>query len=317
MALENIDRSLRLPDGEYFHSGSPKTGIALHHTVGGSASSSFRWWRDDGHIVGTAYLIARDGTIHEVFDPTAWAWQFGLKWPREQKLKFEKRFIGIEIASEGGLTESDGNLYCFDRIIERTRKDPAEAFDFGKNYRGYQYFDKYAAAQVDSVVSLINDLCEEFTINKQLPRDYLDYFGEKLTDFEGVIGHVNVRTDKSDPAPDDTFWQRIISDCGLQLFDPGEAQEEEVDMLTPQQIKELFDQNASQFVKMERDSGNMVKQLLWDLQAHGNNTYISLRDPVENGSVVFYKLAQGDADLVKVYAEAIGFTSWAENRLEV
>ncbi len=316
MGLENINRNLRLPNGEYFHSGRPKTGIALHHTVGGSARSTFRWWRDDGHIIGTAYLIARDGTIHEVFDPHAWAWQFGLKWPREQKLQFEKRFIGIEIASEGGLIESDGNLYCFDRISERTRKNRSEVFDNEKDYRGYRYFDKYEDAQVDSVVALINDLCQEFNIKKQLPSDYLDFHGEKLADFEGVIGHVNVRTDKSDPAPDNSFWQRIITDTGLQLININSVHEEK-NMLTQQQIIELQAYNVSQFIKMERDSGNMVKQLLWELQAHGFDTYIRLHDPVENGSVVHYKMVQGNSDLVKSYAETIGFTLWDDNKLEV
>lgn len=316
MTLENINRSLRLPDDQYFHSGDTKTGIALHHTVGGSARSTFRWWRDDGHIIGTAYLIARDGTTHEIFDPKGWAWQFGLKWPRQQKLQFEKRFIGIEIASEGGLTESDGNLYCFDKICDRTLKDRADVFDYEKDYRGYRYFDKYEDAQVDSVVALINDLCQEFNIKKQLPSDYLDFHGEKLTDFEGVIGHVNVRTDKSDPAPDNAFWQRIINDTGLQLITLNSVHEEE-NMLTQQQIIELQAYNVSEFIKMERDSGNMVKQLLWELQAHGFDTYIRLHDPVENGSVVHYKMVQGNSDLVKSYAETIGFTSWDENKLEV
>lgn len=316
MGLENIDRSLRLPDDEFFHSGRPKTGIALHHTVGGSARSTFRWWRDDGRIIGTAYLIARDGTIHEVFDPQAWAWQFGLKWSREQKLQFEKRFIGIEIASEGGLTESNGNLYCFDKISDRTQKDRAEAFDFGIDYRGYRYFDKYEDAQVDSVVALINDLCQEFNIKKQLPTDYLDYHGSILADFEGIIGHVNVRADKSDPAPDDAFWGRIINDVGLQLVNLNNSDEEN-NMLTTQQIIELRAYNVSQFIKMDRDSGNMVKQLLWELQAHGYDTYIRLRDPVDNGSVVHYKMVHGNSDLVKSYAETIGFTSWDDNKLKV
>jgi hypothetical protein len=92
MALKNaqlaFDHSLRLPDGEFFPAARKKTGIALHHTEGGTAAS----------------------TIHQVFEPTAWAFQFGLKWPPARRMKFEQRFIGIEIASEGGLTEFDTRL---------------------------------------------------------------------------------------------------------------------------------------------------------------------------------------------------------------
>ncbi len=170
-----INRDLRLPGSEFFSSRDPKSGICIHHTVGGSARSTFNWWRDDKKAIGTAFLIARDGTVHEVFDPNCWAWQFGLRWPREQKIAFEKRYIGIEIASEGGLTEHDGNLYCFDRISNRTLKNRDEAFDYGQSFRGYRYFDKYEPAQIDSLAELINDLSDQFNIPKQTPDGHYKY----------------------------------------------------------------------------------------------------------------------------------------------
>ncbi|MFV1980941.1 MAG: N-acetylmuramoyl-L-alanine amidase, partial [Rhodothermia bacterium] len=116
-----IDQTLALPGNEFFPAQHAKTGICLHHTVGGTAASSINFWKTDGANVGTAYMIGRDGTVFEIFDPKAWAFQFGLKgWSNTDRFSFEKRFIGIEIASEGGLTESDGNLYCFDRVSPRT-----------------------------------------------------------------------------------------------------------------------------------------------------------------------------------------------------
>ena len=39
MALK-IDYSLRLPDGQFFPAARKKTGIAIHHTVGGTAFST-------------------------------------------------------------------------------------------------------------------------------------------------------------------------------------------------------------------------------------------------------------------------------------
>ena len=35
-----VDRSLRLPDGEYFAERERKTGIAIHHTVCGAAQTT-------------------------------------------------------------------------------------------------------------------------------------------------------------------------------------------------------------------------------------------------------------------------------------
>ena len=50
-----INRSLRLPLDEYKHSRSDeKSLICLHHTVGGSAESTFRWWDTDPDPIGTA-----------------------------------------------------------------------------------------------------------------------------------------------------------------------------------------------------------------------------------------------------------------------
>jgi hypothetical protein len=39
-----IERSLRLPKYEYFPAVERKSGIAIHHTVGGSARSTIEWW---------------------------------------------------------------------------------------------------------------------------------------------------------------------------------------------------------------------------------------------------------------------------------
>ena len=113
MALK-IDHSLRFPDGEYFPAKRKKTGIAIHHTVGGTAFSTFDYWLKDRNrsgnrrMVGTAYIIDRDGTIYQVFEPFAWAYQFGLKWNAAKQTKFEQRFIGIEHESPSTLRVSNG-----------------------------------------------------------------------------------------------------------------------------------------------------------------------------------------------------------------
>lgn len=87
--------------------------------------------------------------------------------------------------------------------------------------------------------------------------------------------------------------------------------------MTQEEIDRLYRENVEQFAKMDRDAGNMVKQLLWELQAENRDAYIRLRDAVSDGSVVFYDMVQGDPELVKGLAETLGFTSWDSNRLEV
>jgi N-acetyl-anhydromuramyl-L-alanine amidase AmpD len=312
----NIDKTLRLPESEIQNSKNEKTGICLHHTVGGTARSSFNWWLNDNRMVGTAYLIARDGKIHEVFEPKKWAWQFGLKWEREKKIKFEKRFIGIEIASEGGLTEIDGKLYCFDVVSDRTLKNPDEVFDYKKPYRGYQYFDKYEPAQIDSVINLVNHLCDKFNIERKIPKDFLAYYGEKLENFNGIIGHVNVRKDKSDPLPDKKFWERIINECKLVKINISKR-ETAVKLLTEKEINELFENNIQQINKMHVPAGSMIKGLIMELSFSSTPTYIKLKDAIKNGHKVSYEFIQGDPGLVFRIGTALGLKSVTEDKLEV
>ncbi len=315
MAL-HVSRDLRLPDSQYFRFAGPKTGIALHHTVGGSAASTLRWWLDDQQLVGTAYLIDRDGTVFEVFDPTGWAWQFGLRWSDAKRIHFERRFIGIEICSEGGLLESGGRLYCFDRVSPRTEKARADAFDFGRDYRGYRWFDRYEPAQIDSLCTLVNELCARFGIPRRAPRPFIEHHGEALADFEGIIGHAMVRPDKTDPIPDLALWDRLARDCGVAPFDAG-AEDAVSRGLTRDEIDALFEHNARQIDVMNIAAGSMVKGLIMELERDGRNTFVRLNNPTPNGHAVDYAYVQGDRSLIGRIARALGFASVTDTRLEV
>lgn len=311
-----VNRDLRLPESEYFPGTQTKTGICIHHTVGGSARSTFNWWTMDKAMVGTAYIIAHDGTIHEVFDPAAWAWQFGLKWNREDKIRFEKRFIGIEIASEGGLIEHEGNLYCFDRVSDRTRKNRNEAFDYGQDFRGYRYFDQYEQAQIDSLTELITHLTDEFNIPKQTPDGHFKYYGDWLKDFEGIIGHTMVRKDKSDPLPDISLWNTIMDTCNIRAVDPGTGQPVKKAM-TDDEKDALFEHNVQELNRMNVAAGSMVKGLIMELERGDRDTYIRLRNPVSSGHKVNYDFVQGDAGLVFRVGTALGFKTVTDDTLEV
>jgi hypothetical protein len=317
-----FDRSLRLPPDEFFATTSPKSGICIHHTVGGSAKSTFDWWQQDRSKegsrlkVGTAFVIDHDGTVFEVFDPAAWAYQFGLPWAATKKLAFEQRFIGIEIASEGALIERDGQLYCFDRVSDRTKVNRADAFDFGKDFRGYRYFDRYAEAQVVALTELINDLCTRFPVPRRVPDGFLEFFGDALAGFEGIIGHTMVRTDKTDPLPDTAFWQRVVRDCRLTAVPIGPAAPPGGRM-SDADIEALFHQNADQLVKMNVAAAGLVSALLDELERAGRKTYIRLKNPVARGHKVDYDFVQGDRRLVATLANALGFKTVSDTRLEV
>jgi N-acetyl-anhydromuramyl-L-alanine amidase AmpD len=191
----NFDTSLRLPEDQYYKEVFPKHQIYLHHTVGGSAKSTFDWWLQDPLRIGTAYIIERDGTIFEVFDPQYWCHHLGLKHPDNRSAN--ELSIGIELASEGGLIMREGDLYCFDG----KRKFYDRAVELPEGWRGFKYFDAYDEKQILSCIQLTRYLCERFTIPKRTIGGNKNRFDIALLGFTGVISHCNVREDKSDVHP--------------------------------------------------------------------------------------------------------------------
>lgn len=206
-----IDRTYRLPVDQYFPEPTLKSLIVLHHTVGGSWRSTFDWWRTTPERIGTAYLVERDGTIFEVFDPRSWAYHLGL---RGAGSRVDRRAIGIEICSEGGLTPSGPDLHSFGAIAERTIFR-GEVYDHGLPWRGFRHFAAYAPPAVESVVRLVDHLCSEHGVPRRTPADHLSFVAA-LYDFEGIVGHHHLRADKSDVHPGFP-WASLVKRCGLEL----------------------------------------------------------------------------------------------------
>ena len=232
MPTISINRQWRLDSNQYFKEETNKTQIVLHHTVGGSALSTFKYWQSNPDRIATSYLVERDGTIYEVFDPLYWAFHLGLKLPKN--ILYNQRSIGIELASEGSLrtgnelnkksnsTRFDINyLYAFDidnppftyaKKLYHLYNDDVNGhkfFNAGTEWRDYMFFDSYDEPQIVATIALVKHLCEQFSIPKQLiPNEDKLEFDLATLDHSGIITHANCRTDKTDlnPAFD---WQRL------------------------------------------------------------------------------------------------------------
>lgn len=217
--LPRIDNTTYvLPDTQYVHQASEKTGIVLHHTVSRSVASVYDWWneKNDRKVtrVGTSYVIGEDGTIYSFFPDEMWAWHLGAGVPTED----EARTIGIEIVSEGGLVPVDGQTYAF--WNPRTKKGVphnVDVVDLGKIWRGYRYFDGYSAAQISSVIVLLDYLCDKHNIPRKVHKNLWDY-NASIKKFQGIFTHAQVRSDKTDvhpmfPIVDIAKW------CRLEIVD--------------------------------------------------------------------------------------------------
>jgi N-acetyl-anhydromuramyl-L-alanine amidase AmpD len=200
--------TLALPATQYRAKETAKTGIVLHHTVGSSAKSTVDYWKSTNERVATAYIIERDGTVYECFDPRFWAYHIGTGSNDADN----KRFIGIELASAGALNQKQpGKFYdTFNNLVK-----PKDVYENGTTYRGFRYFAAYTEAQIAAQIELIEYLLKLFpTIPRQTPQDHTGYLPSWKT-FEGIGSHTHFRVDKTDVHPG-YDWNRLVRHCNLQ-----------------------------------------------------------------------------------------------------
>lgn len=202
-----VDRSVRLSARNYIAEVYPKDLIVLHHTVGGTARSSIAWWESQSSRIATAYVIERDGTIHEVFDPRYWAYHLGV---RGVGAALDRRSIGIELACEGPVKKAGGGYTAFNRGFN------GDVYDHGSTWRGQsQYWAAYTDEQTAAAAKLVDHLCSLFGVPRRSAKNHLD-FDASLTSFKGVLGHHHLRADKSDPHPG-FDWKMLASDARIEF----------------------------------------------------------------------------------------------------
>lgn len=218
--------TMRLNAGQFVDEPQDKDLIVLHHTVGGSARSTFDYWQRSPERVATAFIVDRDGTVYQTFPADRWAYHLGLKGADAAAGRHERRSIGIELASEGALLESGGQLYCFDTVSPRTLFDRAKAFDLGYQWRGRRWWAEYEPAQLAAAGALVGDLIRQFPhVPRQTVRDHRvgpqarlagDPGAVDRLSFRGVLAHCDMRADKTDVHPGFP-WDELARDLGLEV----------------------------------------------------------------------------------------------------
>lgn len=187
---------LKFPESQYYKEDQAKKQIVIHHTVSGpNATRVFEGWASNPDRVATAFVIGGDGIITQGFTSKYWAHHLGLK--KTNNTALNKASIAIEVCNWGGLTFKDGKYYsAFNREVA-----PNEVIDYGKKWRGYRFFHKYTAAQIESLRQLLAYLADKFAISKTYNEDMWDISKNALSGKNGIYTHVSYREDKSDMHP--------------------------------------------------------------------------------------------------------------------
>ena len=186
-----------LPSQCYTAVNTKKTRICLHHTVSSplSIDGDIATWSATRNVA-THYIIGHDGTIFQCIPENYWAHHLGIR--RADNTQLNKETIGIEIDAWGPLTLS-GNKYMTAYGKEMDGSLPVE--ELYQPFRGYSYFQKDLAAQIDALYMLILNLSIEHDIPRAGLNKTLNF--ELLNDFSaaGIYSHTNFRADKSDVYP--------------------------------------------------------------------------------------------------------------------
>ena len=127
--------------------------------------------------------------------PKYWAYHLGLT--TSDNVPCNQKSIGIELVNEGILTRQSVGK---DIIYKWTYGNYSEkVFQNPTLWRGSYFYAEYTEAQIIAAALLCKKLCADFGIPKNVLGNF-DYSKSNFN-YNGIIGHCNVRADKSDISP--------------------------------------------------------------------------------------------------------------------
>jgi N-acetyl-anhydromuramyl-L-alanine amidase AmpD len=212
--------------------------FVIHFDVAGTSRRCFHTLQDVRGL-SVQFMLDVDGTLYQTLDLKERAWQATIA---------NSRSIGIEIANIGAYEENASNP--FDAWYQQTndetiltipdtngaagilttnfvghpaRPDPIEGNIQGKDLVQYDFTPEQYAA----LIKLTATLCKIFPkITCQYPTNDSGQLittkipDDVLTNYEGVLGHFHIQTDKVDPGP--AFqWDTVIDGARKILEQEG------------------------------------------------------------------------------------------------
>ncbi len=219
----------------YFHDVAyPKQRIVMHFTAGNLRGDMSTLTRQDFHV-SVAFVIARDGTIYQLFPSKFWSGHLGKGVGNDGTGNAQdKATIGIELSNYGFLTEHQGNLETiYSRQVDPAtgKTGPADVYcslsdedayqKLNVPFRGQVYYPTHTQAQYESLIVLLRYLTAAFNIPRAfLPEATRFQTTNDVLNFKGIVSHINYRpSGKWDIGP--AFdWQQVIAGVTAPAFTP-------------------------------------------------------------------------------------------------
>jgi len=212
--LKSIDlrkiKTIDFPEDQYLKEVYTKRQICLHHTVGSSVDGVISSWEGDAARVAVCIVLDKEGIPWQLFSSRYWAYHL-----KAGNAELDKHSIAIEIVNWGQLIAGDGTVKQFGNPPKSVQTQigkyyayygnsvtvPMQYYEHG--FRGFNYFDKYTDAQIQTIGELLLYWGIRYEIPLTYNEDMWDLSARALDGNPGVWGHVSYRPApaKSDPHP--------------------------------------------------------------------------------------------------------------------
>lgn len=179
----------KLPEDNFYKEIYEKTQIVIGHNSRKDMRHFDSWLhRRNGKYKKTAtYSIDKDGKVYQHYDPKYYSDFIGVEQDRCN--------ISIVLVNQGWLKLNEMNVYV-DWLghIYSKKTEPLE-----RKWRDYVYWSKYSDEQINSLKELINHLCDEFSIEKEIITN--NVYDNDVDIFKGVTFRSNYFKELTDVSP--------------------------------------------------------------------------------------------------------------------
>ncbi|ULQ51775.1 caspase family protein [Flavihumibacter fluvii] len=233
LTLDALLATPRNRSGYYYAIQHPKKRIVLHFTAGQLRSDLAALTRHQYHV-SVPFVIARDGTIFQLFPSSNWSGHIGKGLGNDGTGNAQdKCSIGIELSNYGFLTKNGDALetYYSRQPLPDGSRSPADIYcqlnetdaytKLDSPFRQQDFYAGYTAQQYNSLIILLRFLTSKYNI----PRQFLPPASRFITtpetlDFNGIVSHINYRVSgKWDIGP--AFdWDKVINGVQAPAYQP-------------------------------------------------------------------------------------------------
>lgn len=200
----------------YYEEETSKERITIHFTAGYLKGDIAALTTPENHV-SVPYVIARNGNIYELFDPSLWSYHLG-KGAVGGNGTGSKASIGIELSNIGPLTRDGDNLMTSYPNDTYCTMDEQEFYVETEEFRERTYFATHTDAQYNSLLQLLKYLTARFNIPYAfLPEPQRYETSEEAARFNGINTHINSRDSGKWDIGSGFDWDRIA--VGAEIVD--------------------------------------------------------------------------------------------------